>query len=92
MLTPGFTKHAQARSQQRQIPPKVVDWLFEYGAVSHFDGTELLHFDKKAKHRLCKELGRGVVQHLGKLLETYAVVKDGTVITAGYRFKRVKNG
>ena len=92
MLELSFTKHAQARSQQRQIPPKVVEWLLQYGAVSHFDGTELLHFDKKAKHRLCKDLGRSVVQRLGKLLQTYIVVKDGTVITAGYRFKRVKNG
>ena len=91
MLETSFTKHAQARSQQRQIPPKVVDWLFEFGAVSHCNGAELLHFDKKAKHRLCKELGRGVVRHLGKLLEAYAVVRDGTVITAGYRLKRVKN-
>lgn len=90
MLTPCFTKHAQTRSRQRQIPPKVVEWLFEYGAVNHSAGVELWHFDKKAKQRLGKDLGRSVVQHLGKLLETYAVVKDGVVITAGYRFKRLK--
>jgi hypothetical protein len=91
MLTPCYTKHAQARSQQRQIPPKVVDWLLEYGAVSYIEGAELWHFDKRAKHRLSQDLGRSVVQRLGKLLATYAVVKNGAIITTGYRYKRVKN-
>ncbi len=86
-----LTKHADARMQQRGIPPLIMDWLTRYGASRHdHRGAEILYFDKHSRKILAKAVGAEVVRRLAGLLDTYAVVADGSlVITAGHRYKRV---
>lgn len=85
-----LTKHASTRCQQRAVPPIVVDWLLEYGAVAHdHRGAEVRFFDKKGKKRLSSSVGERVVSRLGNVLDTYLITKGSTVITIGYRFKRI---
>lgn len=86
------TKHAAVRQQQRGIPPLIMEWLASYGTASYdHHGAEILYFDKHSRKALAKDVGDEVVSRLGSLLDTYAVVSgDGTVITVGHRFKRVK--
>lgn len=86
-----LTRHAKTRSQQRAIPPLILDWLEAYGAteVDH-RGAEIRYFDHRARRRLGKVVGHQVVDLLGRLLDTYAVVgESGAVITVGHRAKRI---
>lgn len=87
----GLTRHSVVRAQQRRVPQAIIDWLFQFGSVEPQDGSELLHFDKRARHRLARAIGEPVVARLGKLLDTYAVVSGGEVITLGYRYKRIRH-
>jgi hypothetical protein len=85
------TRHAGARLQQRAIPPILLDWLIAYGARAPAgDGCERIYFDKQGHRRLQRDLGLWAYGRLETKLDTYAVVnRDGTVVTAGYRVKRV---
>ena len=86
----SYSKHAEARRQQRRLPPAIIQWLFEFGAVEPQDGAELLHFDKDARSRLGRALGDQIVGCLGKFMDAYAVVSNGQVVTVGYRYKRIR--
>lgn len=85
------TTHATIRSQQRGIPPIVVDLLFKFGCREHdHTGAEILYFDRRSKKKV--ESYAGVL--IGKLsehLNSYAVVADGEIITVGTRYKRINH-
>jgi hypothetical protein len=84
------TQHADTRIQQRRIDPLIIDWLFQYGQEVHdHRGAVIRYFDKKAVRRLSRNVGSKTVGRIRKLLDAYVVEKDGTVVTVGYRFKRV---
>jgi hypothetical protein len=86
-----MTRHATARAQQRGLPPLIVDWLDTYGARAQGGGgAEILYFDKASRRNLEGDVGSQVVDLLRSLLDAYVVMgHDGTVITLGWRFKRV---
>ncbi|HEX8402671.1 MAG TPA: hypothetical protein VF628_13325 [Allosphingosinicella sp.] len=90
-MTNGLTYHAALRAQQRRVPQAIIEWLFQFGSVEPQNGSELLHFDKQARHRLARAIGKPVVARLGRLLDTYAVVSGGEVVTLGYRYKRIRH-
>ena len=87
----SLTTHASIRSQQRGIPPLVLDWLETYGDES-FDhhGAVILHFSKRSVRRLERAVGRQPVCKLKEYLRCYAVLSDGHVVTVGKHFKRIK--
>jgi hypothetical protein len=93
MSTPhiSLSHHATARAQQRGLPPLIMDWLDAYGArTSGGRGAEIVHFDKASRQRLRRDVGAQVVDRLRPLLDAYLVMSaDGTVITVGWRLKRV---
>ena len=88
-----LTTHAAARVQQRALPPLVLDWLHTYGREHHDGrGATVLFFDKPARRRLERGVGREPVRRMKQWLNTYAVVGgDGQVVTAGHRFKRIRH-
>ncbi len=87
-----YTKHAHARSQQRGIPPLIVDWLLELGVHKTYAGAEVVYFDKRSRERLRRYAGRQALSKLDGLLDIYAVVSnDGCVLTIGHRTKRIRN-
>ena len=90
-LNHQMTRHATARAQQRGLPPLIVDWLETYGARARDrGGAEIVYFDKASRRNLEREVGSQVVERLRSLLDAYLVQgDDGTVITLGWRFKRV---
>lgn len=91
MKDAAMSKHAVTRTHQRAIPPLIVDWLIAYGA-SRKDktGAEILYFDHTARRVIGKNVGQQIIDRLGGLMDTYAVVSpEGTVITVGHRFKRL---
>lgn len=87
-----LSNHAQVRMQQRAIPPLIAEWLNEYGSTSYDKhGAMRKFFDKRSRKRLRKIVGKQVVEQLSKELSAYIVVStDDTVITAGYRTKRIR--
>lgn len=87
-----MTKHAQARAQQRAIPPFIVDLLLAFGAEAHHHGAEVLYFDKEARRRMRHHLGDRILQAIGdQMLDTYAVVGEGgRVVTVAHRTRRLK--
>jgi hypothetical protein len=88
----SFTEHAMTRSQQRGVPPLVVNWVRTFGH-KEFDhhGAVTRYLDKAGKRRLTKEVGSQVIRQLEAYLDVYVVesASDGGVITIGRRYKRV---
>jgi hypothetical protein len=77
--------------QQRAIPPLIVDWLIDYGSTSYDKhGAERRFFDKRSRKQLSGAVGKSVVAQLSKQLSTYVVIGNDSVITIGYRTKRIK--
>ena len=87
------TKHAKSRMQQRCIPPLIVEWLADYGACRYdHRGAEIRFFDKAAKKALSRDVGRQILKQLSKYMRAYIVCDlNGTVITAGHRYKRIRH-
>lgn len=85
------TRHGLKQIQRRCLPPLVLDWLDQFGH-EHYDGkgAVILHFNKPARRRLERAVGRAPVRRMKDWLDAYAVVSaDGQLITAGHRFKRI---
>ena len=87
-----LSHHAQQRMQQRGIPLKVVDYLLADGRVSHdHHGGCVIWLDKRSRSRIGAEEGRKLLRKLDKHLNAYVVTDaDGTVVTVGHRYRRIK--
>jgi hypothetical protein len=87
------TRHAQARIQQRGIPPLVIELLERFGSSMRCKDAERLFFDNSARRRLTAHLGghRGL-SVIDRWLDVYAIVADnGTVVTVAHKTKRFKH-
>lgn len=86
-----MTHHANIRSQQRGIPPMLVDLLIRFGATEHAPGgAEKIYFDKAARKQI-KSYAGPLAALLEEHLDIYAVVaREGDVITIGHRTERIK--
>jgi len=83
-----MTRHAQARMQQRSIPPLAIDLLWDFGTCCPAgDGTEQYFFDKKAWKRISRYAGRDAPSHSG-WRDVYMVCKGDLIVTTGYATKR----
>lgn len=91
MMGLTFTHHAEARLNQRGVPPFVVELLDRFGAVRRSHGKEKVYFDNRSKKALRKFFGgaRGM-RMIEPFLDVYAVLsEDGAVITVGHLQKRI---
>jgi len=91
MLTKSI--HSKKRIQQRGIPPFTIDLLMKYGDSKYTGkGGIIRFFDKKSKKRMVRDLGRQIINQLSKHLNYYLIhTKSNVLITAGRRYKRIKN-
>lgn len=82
------TKHAQARAQQRGVPPLISQWLEIYGE-QHYDGRGgiCFFFSKASRRMLERAVGREPLRQLGRYLDCYKVVcsTSGMTVTCGHR-------
>lgn len=86
-----FTHHAEARMQQRGISHQAVDALMAYGEYRRHRGAEVCYLTKQSRSRMLKDMGKPAFMKLEKALDAYVVVSDeGTIITAGHRYHRLK--
>lgn len=88
----NITKHAQARSQQRAIPPLIIKWLCKYGCRMHgMNGTTVCFFDRESRRCLASEVGHVVVRRLSDMMDTYLVLSGDSIVTIGHRYKPLKH-
>lgn len=87
-----LTRHAQARSQQRGIPPMLVDLLLNYGTAAQQDkGITTYYFDHAARRRVRSYAGP-LAGLLEQHLDCYLLAEpDGAIVTIGHRYKRRKH-
>ncbi|GMN03759.1 hypothetical protein [Erythrobacter sp. MTPC3] len=85
-----MTRHATHRSQQRSIPPFAVELFERYGAICRHEGADVLFMDKQARKRIARDFGGArALRYVEPLLNKYAVVENGRVITLAHRSKRL---
>lgn len=85
------TAHAKIRSQQRGIPPIVVDMLLQFGHREHdHAGAEIVYFDRHSKKKTESYTG-GLIGKLSEYLDSYTVVADRNFITLDTRYKRINH-
>ena len=89
----NLTQHAHIRSQQRSIPPLIVNWLLNFGEEKFDNHGGVVHFfSKRSRRKLEQEVGKGPVRKLSEYLDTYLIKSsgDGAIITVGHRITRMK--
>jgi len=86
------TNHANARAQQRSIPPLVLEWLNEYGE-EQFDGRGAIiqYFSRQSIRAMERRFGSAPLRKLSQYHGVYKVetCDTGETITVGHRTKRV---
>ena len=76
-----LTYHAAVRSQQRGIPPLIIDLVVSYGKMIQRRGASVYFLDKLTR-RNRKKIGSIAYRRLDDLLDAYVVVADdGAVVT-----------
>ena len=86
-----MTRHAEARAQQRSIPPFVMSLLIEHGTNLRQGAADICFLDKEARRRIKRELGERIHAAIEPYLDAYVVCSDdGAVITASWRTQRFK--
>ena len=88
-----LSQHARARMQQRGISSATIEALLDFGREVHVDrGCDLVFLDKRARARLAKANPTAAAE-AERIAKSYAIVaSDGTVITVGYRYRRIPRG
>ncbi len=85
----SLSRHANTRTQQRGVPPLIINWLVDYGD-EEFDGHGgiVRYFSNGSLRRLEREIGRGPLKRMSEYLRCYLVQSsfDGTVVTVGKRY------
>jgi hypothetical protein len=86
----SMSRHANERSQQRAIPPMMIDLLLQFGSSANAGaGVSKLFFDKVSRRRV-KAYAGSLSRLLDEHLDVYAVVSaDMKVITVGHRQERI---
>ncbi len=88
----NMTKHARARSQQRAIPPLIIEWLCKYGCrLKGMNGTTVCFFDRESRRCLASEVGHVVVRRLSDMMDAYLVLSGDSIVTIGHRYKPFKS-
>ena len=86
-----FTRHAQGRLRQRAISPLVVDWLLMFGERKPVNHGEIHYFTRASRERLRKYIGARSMAKFDSELDSYVVIVEGQIVTAGHRTKRIPN-
>ena len=86
-----MSQHAAMRSQQRAIPPILVDLLLQFGTNEPAgSGATKIFFDKAARRRV-KAYAGPLAGLFNEHLDVYAVVgTDNQVITTAHLTERVR--
>ena len=87
-----FTKHAEARCQQRGIPRAVVQVLYRFGKRAYNEGAEVYFMNKVSRQRAENHLSKEEFKKVQKWLDVYIVIESSLIITVARRSKYFKVG
>lgn len=86
-----MTAHANTRSQQRGIPPLVVDLLVQFGHEEPAGAGATKHFFDKRSWRQLRAYAGSLARSIEEHLDTYVVLgPQHEVITVGHRTDHVR--
>ena len=86
-----LSRHAESRSQQRAINPKILEILVAFGGCRRRRGADVFFMTKDSHRRLKNKIGEEKYKRLKGKLGVYAIISDdSTVITVAHRTKRLK--
>lgn len=85
-----LTHHAAQRLQQRAIPRLALDVLRRYGCIVYSNGSRIRYVDKRSWEQVMRCIGTQIEdpERLANLY--YVESKEGVVVTAGHRTRRIK--
>ncbi|MBA1148272.1 hypothetical protein H0Z60_14545 [Ectothiorhodospiraceae bacterium WFHF3C12] len=83
-----FSTHASVRSQQRGIPPLVVDLIVRFGRVRHEGDERVFFLDKKGKRQAAGYTGGLLRKDDGKLDAFVVTDTADQVITVGHLYQK----
>jgi hypothetical protein len=91
----GFilSDNARMRMQQRGISLDHLERLWDFGALHHRSGGQVLYFDRAARRRLAHSGDDGGEDHVGrddKAFGIYAVIDGAVVVTVGHRYRNMR--
>ncbi len=89
-----LTKHAQQRSQQRGIPPMVLDLLTRWGVEERVGGgASRFTMNKETRRILRAYAGSRLFAAIEPYLDCYTILNEDerSVITLAHRYKRLKH-
>ena len=86
----NLSNHAEARCQQRGIPPVAVDLVLDFGAVEFHRGREVFMLDKKGLRKARRYLGKLNDGYMTVLKDIYVVVDGDTVVTVARKNGHLK--
>ncbi len=88
----NMTYHAAVRSQQRGVPPLIMQWLDQFGEEQYDGHGAIIKYFSRASRRIMeREFGSNPVKKMSEFLNIYKIEsQDGTVITTGHLTKRIK--
>jgi hypothetical protein len=88
----NLTHHAAIRSQQRAVPPLILQWLDQYGEEQYDGhGAIIRYFSRSSRRAMERDFGSNPVRKMSEFLNIYKVeTQEGAVITAGHLTKRIK--
>jgi hypothetical protein len=90
----NLTKHAAVRQQQRCIPPLIDEWLDRFGEENYDGhGGVIRYFSKRSIRAMRRCFGREPLRRMADKLNAYKVEdsRSGSVLTIGYRHKRIRH-
>lgn len=88
----NLTYHATLRSQQRAVPPLILQWLDQYGEEQYDGhGAIIRFFSRSSRRAMERDFGSNPVRKMSEFLNIYKVeTQQGDVITTGHLTKRIK--
>ena len=88
----GFilSDNAHRRMRQRGISLGHLERLWDFGALHHRSGGQVLYFDRAARRRLARFGGDGGAVRDDKAFGIYAVIDGAIVITVGHRYRNLR--
>lgn len=87
----NLTRHASTRSQQRGIPPLVIELIMTFGtSEAAGDGTQKFFLDKHSRRQV-KSFAGTLAPAIEPMLDAYVLVsEEGKVITTAHRTERIR--
>lgn len=89
----SHTKHSSIRSQQRAIPPLILQWLDEFGHREYDKhGGAKVFFTRSSIRDMERQFGRRPVARLREFFTTYFVESTDAqaTLTVGHRTRRFR--